>query len=139
MDGVQVKHICIGKVDELNKLQGSKYTQSNAEGIYKTVYGKLKQGKLVLFSGTGCQVAGLYGYLGKRKYPGRLITIDLICGGVPSRFLIDKFIECEPYQVRESYLSEQRNMAGLLVVSNITSRLWTIKALSMTIPMNVIL
>ena len=50
VDGVQVKHICIGKVDELNKLQGSKYTQSNAEGIYKTVYGKLKQGKLVSYN-----------------------------------------------------------------------------------------
>lgn len=100
VDGVQVKHICIEKVDELTKLQGSKYTQSNAEGIYKTVSVNLKQGKLVLFSGTGCQVAGLYGYLGKRKYSGRLITVDLICGGVPSRFLIDKFIECEPYQVK---------------------------------------
>ena len=100
VDGVHVRHVCIEDINELHKLQGSKYTQSNAKGIYKAAYKYLKQDKLVLFSGTGCQVAGLYGYLGKRKYPGRLITIDLICGGVPSRFLIDKFIECEPYQVK---------------------------------------
>lgn len=100
VDGVHVRHICIEDINELHKLQGSKYTQSNAKGIYKVAYKYLKQDKLVLFSGTGCQVAGLYGYLGKRKYPGRLITIDLICGGVPSRFLIDKFVECEPYQVK---------------------------------------
>ena len=101
VDGVHVRHICIENINELHKLQGSKYTQSNAKGIYKTAYNYLKQDKLVLFSGTGCQVAGLYGFLGKHKYKGRLITIDLICGGVPSRLLIDKFIEGEPYQVKE--------------------------------------
>lgn len=101
VDGVHIRHVCIENVDDLHKLQGSKYTQSNAKGIYKSAYNYLKQDKLVLFSGTGCQVAGLYGYLGKRKYSGRLITVDLICGGVPSKFLINKFIECEPYQVKE--------------------------------------
>lgn len=101
VDGVHIRHICIENVNDLHKLQGSKYTQSNAKGIYKSAYNYLKQDKLVLFSGTGCQVAGLYGYLGKRKYSGRLITVDLICGGVPSKFLINKFIECEPYQVKE--------------------------------------
>ncbi len=99
VDGIHVRHICIEHKDDLYKLQGSKYTQSNAEGIYKMVYSYLKQDKLVLFSGTGCQVAGMYGYLGKRKFAGRLITVDLICGGVPSRLLIDKFLECEPYRV----------------------------------------
>ena len=59
VDGVHVKHICINNEDELWKLQGSKYTQSNTDGIYKTVYIHLKLGKQVLFSGTGCQVAGL--------------------------------------------------------------------------------
>ena len=101
VDGVHIRHICIENVNDLHKLQGSKYTQSNAKGIYKSAYNYLKQDKLVLFSGTGCQVAGLYGYLGKRTYSGRLITVDLICGGVPSKFLINKFIECEPYQVKE--------------------------------------
>ena len=101
VDGIHVKHICIEDINELYKLQGSKYTQSHTDGIYKTIYNYLKQDKLVLFSGTGCQVAGLYGYLKNRKYTGCLITVDLICGGVPSRLLIDKFIEGEPYQVKQ--------------------------------------
>lgn len=101
VDGIYVKHICIDSRSDLPKLQGSKYTQSDASGIYKTVYEKLKGGSIVLFSGTGCQVAGLYGFLGKKKYTGKLITIDLICGGVPSRLLIQKFIENEPFQTRE--------------------------------------
>ena len=87
VDGIFVKHICIDKKEDLHLLQGSKYTQSCATGIYKTVYDHLKTGAMVLFSGTGCQVAGLYGYIGKKKYDGALFTIDLSCGGVPSRLL----------------------------------------------------
>lgn len=100
IDGIYVKHILIDTVDDLYKLQGSKYTQSDAKGIYREVYKKLKDGISVLFSGTGCQVAALYGFLRNRPYSGTLLTVDLICGGVPSRFLIDKFIEGEPYQVK---------------------------------------
>lgn len=100
VDGIFVKHICIDKKEDLHLLQGSKYTQSDATGIYKTVYEHLKTGATVLFSGTGCQVAGLYGYIGKKKYDGTLYTVDLICGGVPSRLLINKFIENEPYTVK---------------------------------------
>lgn len=98
--GTSVRHICINRIEDLHLLQGSKYTQSDTSGIYMTTFQHLREGSIVLFSGTGCQVAGLYGYLGKRKYEGRLITVDLICGGVPSRFLIDRFIEHEPYTVR---------------------------------------
>ena len=100
VDGIHIKHICIDKTEDLYLLQGSKYTQSDATGIYQTVYKRLKDGDTVLFSGTGCQVAGLYCFLGKRKYDGALFTVDLICGGVPSRLLIDKFIENEPYQAK---------------------------------------
>lgn len=100
VDGINVKHICINEIDKLALLQGSKYTQSDASGIYRIVWQHLRDGSIVLFSGTGCQVAGLYGFLGKRKYDGLLITVDLICGGVPSRFLIDKFVSHVPYPVK---------------------------------------
>ena len=100
IDGLNICHICICKESELHRLQGSKYTQSNTTGIYKKIFDYLKEGKVVLFSGTGCQVAGLYGFLGKRHYKGILYTIDLICGGVPSHLLIDKFVESVPYKVK---------------------------------------
>lgn len=101
MDGVaEVHHICIDNIKDLPKLQGSKYAQSNAAGSYKQVLSYLKNGKTVLFSGTGCQIAGLYGFLDNKMYDGQLVTVDLICGGVPSRLLIDKFLENEPYGVK---------------------------------------
>lgn len=102
VDGVcDVKHIVVDNKNELFRVQGSKYTQSNTYGIYSKVFELLKAGRLVLFSGTGCQVAGLYSYIGKRRHNGRLITVDLICGGVPSKHLINKFIENEPYKVKK--------------------------------------
>lgn len=95
-----IKHIYIDKVQDLYKLQGSKYAYSITNGCYDKVYSFLKEGKLVLFSGTGCQVGGLLSFLKKKKYKGQLITIDLICGGIPSRLLLNKFIENESYQIQ---------------------------------------
>lgn len=95
-----IKHIIINIIADLAKLQGSKYTQSDAEGSYKETFKLLKAGNTVLYSGTGCQVAGLFSFIGKKKYAGKLITVDLICGGVPSKLLIDKFVVNEPYDVK---------------------------------------
>lgn len=91
-----VSHVLIETEDEIYKLQGSKYTQSNTEGIYKATKVYLQQGRTVLFSGLGCQIAGLLSYLGDKDYKGELYTIDLICGGVPSRFLIDRYLKEKP-------------------------------------------
>lgn len=89
----EVRHIFIDKIEDISKLQGSKYTQSNTAGIYKKTIQFMKEGKSVLFSGLGCQVAGLLSFVGKREFPGKLYTVDLICGGVPSRFIIDRYLE----------------------------------------------
>lgn len=95
-----VSHVVISDTNDLPKLQGSKYTQSNTKGIYKQTLKHLKEGETVLFSGTGCQVGGLYSFLRNKIYNGNLITVDLICGGVPSKLLIQKFVENEPYKIR---------------------------------------
>lgn len=87
-----VYHKAVTTVAELRDLQGSKYTQSDTTGIYRVAYNHLKEGKLVLFSGLGCQVAGLLNFLPTNKQFPNLITIDLICGGVPSRSLITKYV-----------------------------------------------
>ncbi len=77
-----VAHRIVDTVDELPCLQKSKYVQSDTEGIYRAVKSKLDQGMRVLFSGCPCQVAGLLAYVGKNRE--KLITMDLICHGVPS-------------------------------------------------------
>lgn len=95
-----VNHIVVSDLNDLQRLQGSKYTQSNTKGIYNKTYEQLREGKFVLFSGTGCQVAGLLSYLNNKKYTGKLITVDLICGGVSSKLLLQKFVENEPYKIK---------------------------------------
>lgn len=79
---LSAEHILIDTSNELLKLQGSKYVQSNIGCTYKQVKDYLEKGKKVLYSGTPCQIAGLNGYL-RKKYD-KLLTIDIICHGVPS-------------------------------------------------------
>lgn len=77
-----VHHIIINKKEDLTKLRGSKYVQSDTEDCFKRIKALLKDGKWVLFSGTPCQVAGLYTYLGKEY--DTLLTVDIFCHGAPS-------------------------------------------------------
>ena len=91
----EVRHIGVERIEDLYLLQGSKYAQSDTTGIYKLVLDFLKNDRIVLFSGLGCQVAGLLNFLPHDKYFENLYTIDLICGGVPSKSLITKYIEHE--------------------------------------------
>jgi len=78
----RVVHEAVEYPAELDRLRGSKYTQSSLETILPAVESDLKAGKQVLFTGTPCQVAGLKAFLG-RDYDN-LLCADLICHGVPS-------------------------------------------------------
>ncbi len=88
-----VHHECIDTIKDICRLQGSKYTQSKTAGIYLSVKDALDKGKKVLFTGVGCQVAALLSFLKGNKNLDNLLTIDLICGGVPSTFLIKRYAE----------------------------------------------
>ena len=83
--GNHVRHITAESPEQIRSLQGAKYMQSDTKGIYNRTYEYLMQGATVLFSGTPCQCAGLYGYLSGKKYKGILYTAEVICHGVPSR------------------------------------------------------
>ena len=86
-----VAHIKIDTIEELDKLKGSKYVESNTGNTYSEVKELLNSGKIVLYSGSPCQIAGLRKFLG--KYYDNLFTLDLICHGTPSRKLFKKYIE----------------------------------------------
>lgn len=83
IEGCKVAHIRISEIQDLEKLQGSKYVHSYIKDTYRLVKTDLKNGKNVLFVGTPCQVAGLKKYLNKNY--DNLILIDIICHGVPSQ------------------------------------------------------
>lgn len=92
--GHPIAHLIgIDDVSQLWRLQGSKYVQSAVEQTYKQAKQNLDAGKNVLFSGTPCQIAGLYGYL-KKEYDN-LWTIDVICHGVPNIKFFDDYLSIE--------------------------------------------
>lgn len=87
---LKCKHIRVTSMDGLRDLQGSKYVQSVTEGIFKQVQEDLDAGRFVIFSGTSCQIAALNKFL-RIKY-NNLITIDLVCHGVPKISLYNDYI-----------------------------------------------
>ena len=86
-----VNHIIIDNKEELRKLRGSKYVQSNTNGVFIEIKKQLLHNKQVLFSGCPCQVAGLKKFLGKEY--DKLYTVDFICHGIPSQNTFNKYIE----------------------------------------------
>ena len=85
-----VEHIGISTYNQIKQLQTSKYVQSNIQHIYCEIKEKLSQDKTVLFSGTPCQVKGLYTYL--KNKPDNLFTVDIVCHGVPSEVAYKKYL-----------------------------------------------
>ena len=81
----EAHHIGIEHIQELQQLRTSKYIQSDTSTAYISVKEHLDQNRKVLFSGTPCQISGLTHFL-KKDYPN-LITLDVVCHGVPSSIL----------------------------------------------------
>lgn len=88
-----LKHIAIESLDELDRLRGSKYVQSEIGDTYKQVKDLLKTDRMILYTGTPCQIGGLYAYLGGKRYEGQLITLDLVCHGVPNQTTFKAYLE----------------------------------------------
>ncbi len=85
-------HVIIDSPEGMDALRGSKYIMSNTEDVYSRIGKLLSEEKYVLFSGTPCQVAGLNAYLGKLKDSPYLLTVDLICHGIPSEKAFSKYM-----------------------------------------------
>ena len=87
----EVEHDYTDTIEGIAKFRGSKYVQSKINNNYILAEEYLKDGKQVLFSGTPCQIAGLKRFL--RKEYENLICVDIICHGVPSPFIWQKYLE----------------------------------------------
>ena len=77
------------KIDMLRKIQGSKYLQSDFISNLEDIIRK-SQGVII---GTPCQIAGLDNYLRLKKKRDKFILVDLICHGVPSYLLWEKYLK----------------------------------------------
>ena len=85
----QAKHIVIDRMEDIPLLQGSKYVQSDLSHCLDQLSPLLKQGKNVLFVGTPCQVSAVK----NQFHCNNLMTVDLLCHGVPSQKLLDFYVD----------------------------------------------
>lgn len=99
----KVKHCREFTSEGCRKFHGAKYVESKIDiGLLATVRDDLKANRIVLFSGTPCQIAGLLRYL--RKPYDNLITVDLVCSSVPSRKIYNDFL---------TFVAEKKNLASI--------------------------
>ncbi len=90
-EDLQVRHQAARTPEEMARMRGSKYVQSDINDIYKPIKEDLRQGKEVLFTGTPCQVAAVAHWT--KDCCHTLTTIDLVCHGVPSPGLFSQHIQ----------------------------------------------
>ncbi|MCI6354389.1 Coenzyme F420 hydrogenase/dehydrogenase, beta subunit C-terminal domain [Eubacterium coprostanoligenes] len=104
-DDFSVKHIVSNDIEQVKKMSGSKYSQSDIGTVYREIKDLLCGGKIVLFTGSPCQTQGLSMFLGK-EYEN-LISVDFICHGIPSRKLLKTYLDLRKNQ----YNSEIKNLS----------------------------
>lgn len=79
------RHIAVESEADLARLRGSKYFQASTADSFAGVRSALVGGRMVLFTGTPCQVKALRLYLGAKMCASPLLLlVDIICHGVPS-------------------------------------------------------
>lgn len=103
-DKFQVVHRCL-RTEDIKKMRGSKYVQSNLETTFLNVKKSLQKKVIVCFIGTTCQVNGLKSFL-KKGYDN-LVLVDLVCHGTPSPMLWNKYLD---YQ-KQKYKSDIKEIA----------------------------
>lgn len=107
-----VRHICGKSLDDIARMQNSKYVQSDMTAVFDCIKTILKSNNKapILFCGTPCQCLGLKSFLGKDY--DNLFLVDIVCHGVPSPLAFRKYLKylertkrekLEDYQFRYKY------------------------------------
>lgn len=95
---MHVRHAVTDTVTGRDEMRGSKYVQSDMEGVYSQLQAALDAGRKVLFTGNPCAVAAVKRRF--KEFDRQLYTVDLICHGVPSP------------EVWHSYIAHLENLYG---------------------------
>lgn len=110
----EVYHIGADTPEARDRMRGSKYVQSRTYKVFKEIKSDLLSERIVLFSGTPCQCAGLKSFLGQ-EYKN-LYIVELLCHAVPSNQLFKDHIklweekmgaQCVDYQMRSKKFGYQ--------------------------------
>lgn len=101
MDFHSVEYSYAEKAEALSKFKGSKYVFSNKwivkngrrKLVYEEVIDKLRENRLVLFIGLGCDIAALKKIIKKEAVSEKkLYTIELLCDGVANLIVQEKYV-----------------------------------------------
>ena len=77
--------------EQIQPMHGSKYVWSDSSASYSSVKRDLENGRQVLYTSLPCQAAGLRKFL--QKSYDNLYIVDVLCGGAPSPFAFQKYLE----------------------------------------------
>lgn len=80
------KHIECTTIEDLKKIRGTKYIQSDASEAIRLAKKRIASGGRVLFSGTPCQVSAVNLAIKNKE---NLFTIEVLCHGTPSKLMTD--------------------------------------------------
>lgn len=107
----EVHHQWVDNEKELSLFRNSKYVQSRVNKCYQEVKEFLKEGRWVCFSGTPCQIEGLYHFLRGKRYD-KLLLVDVVCYGIPSPGLFKNYMAWKQHQIggkfRNMFFREKR-------------------------------
>lgn len=99
-----VKYLGVDRKEELHRLRGAKYVESNLGDVYVKVLENLNQNRKVLFCGLPCHVAGLIKKIGVHE---KLFCVDMVCHGVPPEWVWDAYLK--------SYQSSKGKITGIFM------------------------
>lgn len=126
----RVSHSFAFNLKDIINMQRTYYVQSITWPVLKQIEAYLKEGKYVLFVGTPCQVEGVRLFIGK-EYEN-LITVDIVCHGVPSPLVFSTFIDylkgkgsLQDYRFRDKELGwEGYTVSAVIDGKKIANSLW---------------
>lgn len=90
-DWRSARHMIARNMDELELIKGSKYFQSDTNGIYSAIKKEADAGTPVLFCGTPCQTAALKVFLHKEY--DNVFFMDFICRSINSPLAFKSYID----------------------------------------------
>lgn len=112
-ENLQLKHIVTNSMNDVERMQGSKYIQSDICACYRTIKSYILQHKKVLFCGTPCQVAGVKRFVGDAD---SLLTMDLVCHGTPSAAVFSEYMHTrypEDRYIKFSFRQKNKHIKSL--------------------------
>lgn len=98
MNTYEVHHRWVNSEADLSLFRNSKYVQSHIDNCFREVFDFIRAGRWVCFSGTPCQIEGLYHFLGRKKNE-RLLLVDVVCYGIPSPGVFKDYMKWKQQQI----------------------------------------